>query len=180
MNLRSVVVGLTLMFVAADASALASNEASLRQARANANAMEVTDTSALLTEIDEALEMARAGQYGNLKKPELVRLERARATIGNVLRGHSSGSELDADSRVALFNAQEEIRGILRSDEKNRKVCRRVSEIGSRVSTVECLTVAEREARTRAARDSARRVQRNVCTIGVANRPGEEVSRCEL
>lgn len=170
MKLSSLFVGMALIVMVGDAAAVASSEASLRQARADANAMQVTDTSVLLEEIDQALDLARSGQYGNLKKPQLIRLDRARATIGKVLKGHSSGSELDADSRIALYNAQEEIRGIIRNDDKQRKVCRRVNETGSRMSTVECLTVAEREARARSARESAVRVQRNICHPGEASR----------
>ena len=141
--------------------------------RAQANAERISDANAFLNEIDASIQMARAGEYGRLKKGTIVRIEMARDKIEDLLDGHRSAMELPASERVALYNAQEMISSALRDDDKNRTVCKREMVTGSRLPRTECMTVAEREARAQAARESTDKFIRNVCTPGEGNSCGQ-------
>lgn len=128
----------------------------------------------LLEEIDLSLQLAREGGYGRLKRGDTARLEKARERIDQLLAGHADPAELPAEARLEVHNAQQLIAGILKRDDKDRVVCKREPILGSRVAGTECLTVGQREARTRQSRENTDFVQRTVCV------PGEEgVSRCE-
>jgi hypothetical protein len=123
----------------------------------------------ILEEADLSLELARRGEYGSIKRRDLRDLEAAHATMHRLLEGHDAPEELDNDDRIALFNAQHKITAIVGSDDKNRKICKRVAVTGSRVAAVECLTVAERESRARASRTMVGDAQRGFCIPGEAS-----------
>jgi hypothetical protein len=137
--------------------------------RAQTNAERIGDADAFLEEIDAAVEMARAGEYGRLKKGTVVRIEMARDKINDLLEGHESALELKPDDRIALYNAQETITAAIRADDKNRTVCKRELTTGSRLPTTECMTVAEREARRKNAQENTDKFIRNLCTVGEGN-----------
>lgn len=137
--------------------------------RADARAEKISDAQALVREIDETIELTKEGGYGRIKAGDMDRIMAARNTIASLLEGRTRATELPPEQRIELYNAQELITSIIRNDEKNRKVCQRVQLSGSRVTKNECLTVAEREARARAARDSAQRLQRVTCVPGPGN-----------
>jgi hypothetical protein len=132
-----------------------------------------TRAGEILEEADLSLQLARRGEYGSIKRRDLRELEAAHATMHRLLEGHDAPEDLENEDRIELFNAQHKITAIVGSDDKNRKICKRVAVTGSRVAAVECLTVAERESRARAASRMAGEVQRNICI------PGQDgVSRC--
>jgi hypothetical protein len=137
--------------------------------RADAQAAEITDADAFIDEIDTAIGLARSGEYGQLGRSQLSRLDRARNQIAKLLDGHASALELRPDDRIALYNAQEYITSTLRNDDKDRMICKREVRTGTRVPKTECLTVAEREARAETARDNTDKHQRDVCYPGVGN-----------
>jgi hypothetical protein len=110
------------------------------------------EAAQLLAEVQTAVQMARKGDYGPLKKDQLRQLQTAQEEIEGLLAGRTQLKELSEQGRVALFNAQQTITAILRSDEKDRKICKREVVIGSRLNRNVCLTVAEREARAKAAK----------------------------
>ena len=142
-----------------------SNDAA-RAAKAEASARKITNAQAFIGETEQALEMAHSGQYGKIKRGDLERLDEAKATIVSLLDGRENASKLEREQRLELYNAQELITAILRNNEKDRRICRRVQVTGSRVAGTECLTIAEREARTHAARESTARAQREGCVPG--------------
>jgi hypothetical protein len=139
--------------------------------RAQANAERIGDAGAFLTEVDTTVEMARAGEYGRLKKGTLVRIEMARDRMNDLLEGHDNALELDPEERLELYNAQEMITSAIRNDDKNRTVCKREMITGSRLPKTECMTVAEREARRRAAAENTDKFIRNLCTPGAESSP---------
>ncbi|MCB1588679.1 MAG: hypothetical protein KDI56_07235 [Xanthomonadales bacterium] len=136
---------------------------------ANQKAESISNADAFVSEIDQSLQLAREGVYGDIKAADMERLQQSRDKIATLLDGHATATELHPDQRIELYNAQELIISIIRNDDKNRKVCERVKQAGSRVTKRECLTVAEREQRARAARDAAARMQRVDCVPGVGN-----------
>lgn len=131
-----------------------------------------TRSSEILEEADLSLEMARRGEYGPIKRRDMGELQEAHATMHRLLEGHDAPEELGSDDRIALFNAQHRITAIVGSDDKNRKICKRVAVTGSRVAAVECMTVAEREARARAASSMTGEALRNMCIPGETSRCG--------
>jgi hypothetical protein len=137
--------------------------------RAQTNAERIGDADAFIDEIDAALEMARAGEYGRLKKGTIVRIEMARDRIEELLEGHDSALELKPEERIELYNAQEMITAAIRSDDKNREVCKREMVTGSRLPKTECMTVAEREARRKLAQQQTEKFIQNVCITGEGN-----------
>lgn len=131
--------------------------------RADAHAAKVADANAFLAEVDANLELARQGQYGRLGRGAMQRLQSTRDRMHALLEGRATAMELAPRDRIALYNAQETMRGILREDDADRIVCRRETATGSRIATTECLTVAERRERARVAREEIERYGRNRC-----------------
>lgn len=140
-------------------------------ARANASVAKVSDASEFISEIERAVLMARRGDYGSLKRGDMDKIIAAKKELETLLEGHKSAQELNEEERVRFLNAHELIVATLRSDDKRRKICKREAGTGSRLAKVECLTVAQREARARQAQREAKEFQRANC------RPGAEF-RC--
>jgi hypothetical protein len=164
MNKRVVLVTiLMLASCVAQARITAAEESSSLLDRANRNAEKITAADDFIFEIDDALDMARDGQYGRLTRGELTRITTARDTIARLLEGHDNAMELPPQERIELYNAQELITATINNDDKSRIVCLREARLGSRLSTTECLTVAEREIRRNAAYDSVDKQQRQIC-----------------
>lgn len=137
----------------------------------------MTKSEVIIENANLTLEMARDGEFGRVRGNDMQDLEDARDTIASLLVKVADPNELGPDERVELFNAQTRITEIVRNDDKQRKICRRVSVTGSRVAATECLTVAQREQRRRAAREQTGNVQRGYCLAGTVN-GGESVSAC--
>jgi hypothetical protein len=154
---------LLLLSALASARMTAQGDPAALAERADAHAARVTDAAAFLAEVDANLELARQGQYGRLGRGAMQRLQSARDRMHALLEGRASAMELAPRDRIALYNAQETVRGILRDDDADRIVCRRETSTGSRIATTECLTVAERRERARAAREEIERYGRNRC-----------------
>lgn len=172
MIVRTLALGaLSLLFTHA-ALAIPSPQNDTVIAKAAANARSITDAAAFVEEVNETLENARQGLYGSIKANDLDRLDQAQDTITNLLDGEESAAKLPPEEQIDLYNAQELITSILRNDEKNRKVCLNIKTTGSRITKRECLTVAQREARARAAKDAAARAQRLDCVPGEGSRCG--------
>jgi hypothetical protein len=60
-----------------------------------------------------------------------------------LLSAHPDAADLQPDAKVALFNAQEEINGILDHNDNNRLVCEHVAPVGSHRPITTCHTYAE-------------------------------------
>jgi hypothetical protein len=145
-----------------------------------AEAEEKSRADIVRDEADIAMDLAREGQYGRISRRDMVELNEAHAALHRLLEGHDDPEELDNEDRIALFNAQQKITAIVGNDDKNRKICKRVSVTGSRVAAVECMTVAQREARARASRSAAGEALRSFCVPGQRSGPGEQVSACSF
>jgi hypothetical protein len=132
----------------------------------------IVDAKEYLAHIDRIVGMAIRGEYGPLRRnADARRIREARDRIADLLDGHATTTELDEQERVAMLNAEELIKGVIRNDDKSRIVCTLVAGTGSRLAKKECMTVADREARAKAARAAAKESMRGLCVPG-------EVSRC--
>ena len=135
----------------------------------NASVQPEMDAETYLAKIDSTLALAYSGQYGNLKRGAGKRLEDARSRIAAILEGQETVADLPLADRVEIRNAEDVITSILRNKERDRMVCRRDTKTGTRFSSAECLTVAQREARAAAAGEGVDKVQRNLCYPGEGN-----------
>lgn len=126
----------------------------------------IVDAKEYLARINNTLEMASKGEYGQLRRGSDARLRAARDRIAEVLEGHATTAELEGDERVALINAEETIKSVIRNDDKDRIVCAYISSTGSRLAKKECMSVAQREARAKEASRVASEHQRAVFERG--------------
>ena len=131
-----------------------------------------TEAQAYLAKIDHTLAMAANGQYGTLKRGSAKKLQVERDLIASILAVRPTVADLSPDEALKIQNAEDGITSILRSEEKDRMVCTREAKTGTRFATTECMTVAQREARSNSAAEATDNVQRNVCVAGEGNNCG--------
>ena len=122
-----------------------------------------------MAKIDHTLELAANGQYGTLKRGSAKQLQVERDRIASVLAIRATVADLSPDEALVIRNAEDGITAILRNKEKDRMVCKREIKTGTRFSTTECMTVAQREARANSAAEATGEVQREVCIPGEGN-----------
>lgn len=160
--------GVILIAIAVSLAAYgASGPATAQDAAVAPQAEVTTEAGEYLASIDHALDLARKGEYGRISRGSHEELKAARDRIAGLLEGHASKDELQPDARLAVQHAEDAIQAIIQSQDKNRMVCRREAGTGSRLPRNECLTVAQREARARAAMESTESVQRMNCVATV-------------
>ena len=122
-----------------------------------------TESQAYLAKIDDTLALAANGEYGTLKRGSTAKLQAERDRIAGVLATRTSITDLPVDDRLAIQNAEDAITAILRNKDKERMVCTREAQTGTRFTTSECMTVSQREARAKAAAEGVGDIQRETC-----------------
>jgi hypothetical protein len=137
--------------------------------RADRSIEEIGNVDLFLDEVENAVYLAGEGGYGSLRRGDMQRLKEARDVIVRHLDGKRDARALPPEERLAVFNAQEAITAIIRNDDKNRLVCRKLTSTGSRVPKTECLTVAERERMARNSQNLTSDVLRMDCVPGEGN-----------
>lgn len=150
--------------------AAASDVAQAAAQESDASAQTLTGAQDYLAKIDTTLALAANGQYGRLKRGSDKQLQAARSRIAELLEGHQAIGDLPLADRMAVQNAEDVISSILRNKDKDRMVCRRDIKTGTRFSSAECMTVAEREARSVAAGASTLKAQQTICYPGEGQR----------
>lgn len=125
-----------------------------------------TEVTAYFARIDQTLALAVDGQYGKLKRGAAEQLHAARDRIAGVLATRTTFADLSLDDRMAIQNAEDAITAILHNNDKERMVCTRQAKTGTRFSTTECMTVAQREERANSAAEATGTVQRETCVPG--------------
>lgn len=133
---------------------------------------EPTEVAKLLEDVELSMAMARDGQYGRLRGRDLERLESAYAHIVATLSEVESLSQLNPQKRQSLALAQSQFDGILKPEDSDRKICKRIASTGTRLGALECLTLAERRARAEASREMVKETQRGFCIPGEGNACG--------
>lgn len=165
MSVRNFLLSVALLSLAAglQSAAASSTDPQTLGARADAQAERITDAEAFVAEIDRALKLARKGAYGPLKPGSTEKLKAARDVIADLLKGHATATELKPDDRIAVYNAQEQITAILRNEDKNRMICRKELEVGTRVPSNVCMTVGQREERAKRDSEATAGLMRTLC-----------------
>ncbi|MDZ4348765.1 MAG: hypothetical protein U1A22_04445 [Xanthomonadaceae bacterium] len=129
----------------------------------------IDDVTEYLERTRAVIASAHAGDYGKLRKPDLNRIDAAQKAIEKLLEGRDGAIELTLEEQIELANAQAALNAVIRADEKNRRVCKQVQTIGTRISTTECMTVAQREQLAELARRNIRKAE-EFCIAGEGNR----------
>ena len=107
-------------------------------------------------------EMRTGGRFEYVTLAERARIDDALQRMGEVLHGKRGLGDLSERERVAVFNAQEEINGILTRRDGERLICANKEMIGSHRKFTVCETYAERMARTKNSREQADELNRRV------------------
>ena len=95
-------------------------------------------------------EMKPGGRYEFIREDDRRHLERLLLQMAALFGRYDSVGVMSRDARVELFNAQEEVNGILRHNDEQRLVCERRPKIGSNIPETTCRTVGDIERDRRA------------------------------
>jgi hypothetical protein len=115
-------------------------------------------------------DMQAGGRYAYVKPDERDRVEAALVRMQALFEHSGSVDAMDAGQKVALFNAQEEVNGVLALRDRDRLVCERGSVPGSRIVSSHCRTYGEIEAD----REASRRFMQQKLPAPCSGRPCSE------
>ena len=94
-------------------------------------------------------DMQTGGRYEFTSPSDKQKVDRLLGQMANLLQGAGSVDAMNHDARIALFNTQEEINGILKHNDSNRLVCESRAPIGSNILKTVCHTYGQIEATAR-------------------------------
>lgn len=152
---------LTGLFTATTAVALVADpdKADARQAAADSYIQRQADAAAFMNELNLTMKMARAGDLGSMTDVELAALEAARGRIFQLLEGHALATDLPAEERIAVYNAQQLMVAIIRRQPYEQEICEAIVPLGTRLPSYECLSWERRQERERNGRYVTLRLQ---------------------
>ena len=104
------------------------------------------------------------GEYSRFSEADVAKMKRAQDNVFSVLSGVDSLDQLSLDQKTSLSNSLDVIKATLLADEGNRLICHRERKIGTNIVAKRCETVAEREARAKAAQEQMREMAPTVQT----------------
>jgi len=90
-------------------------------------------------------EMQPDGRYEFTKPADRQRVNTLLGQMSNLLQRSGSVASMDNDTRVQMFNDQEEVNGLLKHNDANRLVCQSFQPIGSHIPTTTCVRYRQRE-----------------------------------
>jgi hypothetical protein len=91
-------------------------------------------------------EMDGQGRYAYVKADERTKVEAALDEMQALFAQNESTDLMDKSVKVKLFNAQEVVNAILTSRDRDRLICERGVQTGSRIVSTSCHTYGELEA----------------------------------
>jgi hypothetical protein len=104
------------------------------------------------------------GEYSQLSEKDIADMKHAQDDVFRMLSGVQSLDQLNLDDKTRLSNSLDEIKSILLSNRDNRLICRRERRTGTNLVEKRCETVAQREARSRDAKEQMREMSTTVQT----------------
>ena len=104
------------------------------------------------------------GEYSRFSEADIAKMKRAQDSVFTMLSGVDSLDQLNLDQKTSLSNSLDVIKATLLADEGNRLICHRERKIGTNIVAKRCETVAEREARAKAAQEQMREMAPTVQT----------------
>ena len=100
------------------------------------------------------------GEYSRFSADDLNTMRRAQDKIFRMLDGVTSLDQLNADQKVELSNALDQVKATLTNNKGSRLICYRERKIGTNLVEKRCETVEEREARARDSQEQMREYSR--------------------
>lgn len=91
-------------------------------------------------------EMVGAGRYAYVKADERTKVEAGLDEMQALFEANESIARMDKTVRVKLFNAQEVVNSILTLRDRDRLICERGAQTGSRIVSTSCHTYGDLEA----------------------------------
>lgn len=167
-------LGLTAVIPAAPAAEPAGPPAQQPKAADSSFAELIGDPADYLARTRATVADARAGKHGRISKRNLRRLDNAERQITRLLEDNPDLDSYDPQERVKFVNAHETITDLTSGQKQSRLICKRIKRIGTRMTTTQCMTQEQRDAREDAARETTENVQRrhrdvSVCVSGSPN-----------
>jgi hypothetical protein len=96
-------------------------------------------------------QMSPGGRYEFITVDNRAKAEADMDKMSALFHQRATVEQMSQDQRIALFNAQEHLNGLLTHSDRDRLVCERRAPIGTNIPVTTCKTVAEIE---KARRDS--------------------------
>ena len=91
-------------------------------------------------------DMDAGGRYAYIRPHERDKVDAGLAEMTRLFDEHGSVEHMDKATQVRLFNAQETVNAILTLRDRDRLVCERAAQPGSRIVTTNCRTYGDLEA----------------------------------
>lgn len=98
-------------------------------------------------------DMQTGGRYEYISASDKRSVDRLLEQMTALLERAGSVDAMNHDTRIQLFNAQEEVNGILKHNDSNRLVCESRAPIGSNILRTTCHTHGQIEATARNTRE---------------------------
>jgi hypothetical protein len=95
-------------------------------------------------------EMAKDGRFGYVRDDERAKVEADLTAMGKLFDANDSVETMDKPTRVELFNLQESVNAILTLRDRDRLVCERGAQPGTRIVTTNCRRYGDIEAEQQA------------------------------
>jgi hypothetical protein len=99
---------------------------------------------------DVRTEMAKDGRFGYVHDDERDKVEADLAAMGRLFDANDTVDKMDEPTRVELFNRQESVNAILTLRDRDRLVCERGAQPGTRIVTTNCRRYGDLEAERQA------------------------------
>jgi hypothetical protein len=90
-------------------------------------------------------DMQTGGRYEFARAADRIKVDALLDKMAGLLQKAGSVDAMNHDTRVALFNAQAEVNGILKHNDSNRMVCESRQPVGSHIPVTTCRTYGEIE-----------------------------------
>ncbi|HEV7489677.1 MAG TPA: hypothetical protein VGO25_02655 [Rhodanobacteraceae bacterium] len=91
-------------------------------------------------------ELGADGRYAYLKPDEREKVDAGLAEMSRMFEEHDSVEHMDKATRVKLFNTQETVNALLTLRDRDRLICERGAQPGSRIVSTSCHTYGDLEA----------------------------------
>ena len=91
-------------------------------------------------------EMGEGGQYAYVKPDERAKVESDLDEMSRLFDANGSVDHMDKSTQVKLFNLQESVNAILTERDRDRLVCERAAQPGSRIVGTTCRRYGDLEA----------------------------------
>ncbi len=115
----------------------------------------LADTPATFAEQTQRIQndMKPGGRYEYTGTADKKKVDALLVLMANLLARAGSVDAMNHDTRITLFNAQEEVNGILKHNDSNRKVCESRAPVGSHIPVTVCHTFGQVQATARGTKE---------------------------